>query len=156
MTSDPEFTEHDLGDAWDEHSADRPLNDTEKAVCSDYAEFHRRLALANEEEGPDNMLRVGALAVDDRWRMAVNLLYSYRGDLKLALDCFMVAMGEGRSIGLHTAADISRKHRLDDSQKQAATKCIQYFQQRLALPPMPGQRSEEGRAAMHGARQDQL
>lgn len=116
-------------------------------------EFQRRNELNEDNQ---NDLRRGALAMNQFWVRGLHLLYAYEGNKTMAFDCFMVAIGEGPNIGLEGAVSISKKYCGDDSQKATANKCIQYFQERLGIPAMPGQRSDEGRREMAEARNGQL
>lgn len=118
-------------------------------------EYARRNELISDDD-PQNELRRGAQTMNQFWLNAINILYGYRGNKAMAFDCFMVAIGEGPRIGLQSAVDISKKYCLTDDQKATATKCIQYFQKRCGIPPMPGQRDAAGCRAMAEARKGQL
>ena len=99
-------------------------------------------------------------------KRTLRLLAAYDGNRTMAIDCLCLAYGwpelipmprefnpEGKPVD---AVMIALKHGGDKKKKAAASKCVKYFQDALKIPPMPGQRSEQGRLEMSKARKAQL
>lgn len=107
-----------------------------------------------EEPNPLREFAIGRM--DDFWLRGLRILAQYAGNRSLALDCFLLAVGQGAMIGCETATDVSRKHFRNTRQKAAVTKIVVMFRTCLNIKDMPGQRSEDGRASMVRARERQL
>lgn len=71
----------------------------------------------------------------------------------LDFDCLLIAIGQGKIIGIYSATDVAKLYFVT---KAAATECIDDFQKLLKVPPGPGQRGEKGRKKMIQARNSQL
>jgi hypothetical protein len=121
-------------------------------------EFSRRVELVmDEEDAARHAVHKARLdKIEGFYFRALRLLAQYWGNREMAIDCLVLAHGQGEMIGLYTATDVAVKHFADPKKKAAVTKCIKMFQQALDLPPMPGQRSDAGRRAMELARRKQL
>lgn len=94
--------------------------------------------------------------MDDFWLRGLRLLAQYKGNRNMALDCFLLAHGQGEMVGLQTAVEVAVKHFGNAKRKAAVTKCILMFQDCLNIGNMPGQRSSTGRKQMAAARKNQL
>jgi hypothetical protein len=135
-------------------------------------EFQRRKDLeAGEETGEEstqmaNLRRFAYQRLDDHWFRGLRMLSQYPGNKLMALDCFLLAHGKGEMIEVPVSANprgkpvdavmVAIKHFADPKKKAAVTKCVKHFQDCLGLPPMPGQRGENGRKNMAVSRNEQL
>lgn len=121
------------------------------------AEFARRNDLVMDEEDAVKQLiradRLRQMQFHFRW---LRLLAQYQGNRDMAIDCLVLAHGQGDMIGMHTAVEVAVKHFADPKKKAAVTKCIKLFQDCLGVEGMPGQRTEKARKAMEAARKKQL
>lgn len=116
------------------------------------AEFVRRLEM-DEEDCVVNAFNEGALnRIDNFWLRGIRLLLK-KGARSFAFDCFLVAIGQGKTIEMFSAVEIARHWR---KTKQNATETIDDFQKAMDLPPLPGQRSADKRGKMIQQRNGQL
>lgn len=128
-------------------------------------EFYRQ-----SEPTPVNELRESALRrLDTLWFKALRMGLNYEGNQPMAWDCLALALGQGEMIQLPqsinpkckpvNAVMVAKKHLggIDPSSgKATVTKCVKRWQDSLDIPPMPGQRSEQGRKSMEESRNEQV
>lgn len=106
------------------------------------------------ESDSKNELREYALArMEEFWLRGLRMLAVQKKVRCLSFDCFLLAIGHGDMIGMQSAVEVAKKYFVT---KAAATECIDDFQKALKIDPMPGQRGNNGRAAMAEARGNQL
>lgn len=125
-------------------------------------EFYDRLSepVMDEEDAVDAAYRRGIregffTAIGIFVRM-LHLLFSYKGDMRMACACLFLAIGKGDEIGMESAVDAAVWFYKDAGRKATVTKCIKNFQDRLNLPPQGFQRDNKGRASMSVARSKQV
>lgn len=107
-------------------------------------------------EVPNQLREFAFKRMDDWWVRGLREVWQYQGDRLMALDCFLLAIGQGRMIGCETATDISRRYFGNGRHKFAVTKIVMMFRTILKIKDMPGQRDAQGRASMARAREKQL
>jgi hypothetical protein len=99
-------------------------------------EFMRRVVM-DEEDAVRNEFNEAAInRIDNFWMRGIRLLLK-KGIRSFNFDCFLVAIGQGKTIELYSAVEIARRWK---KTKQNATEAIKDFQAAMDLPPMPGQR----------------
>lgn len=91
--------------------------------------------------------------IDTFWLRGLRLIAVQKGVRCLSFDCYLLAIGHGKIIGIHSAKEVAKIYKVT---RQAATECVDDIQKALKLEAMPGQRSEEGRQNMATARKGQV
>jgi hypothetical protein len=76
-----------------------------------------------------------------------------KGSRSFSFDCFLLALGQGKIIGMLSAKEVARYWK---KTKAAASECVDDFQKILNIEEMPGQRSSIGKVNMAKARNGQL
>lgn len=118
------------------------------------AELHRRSELVKEEEDAcQSQIREERTRIQDFYHRALRHLAVQKGVRCHSFDCYLLAIGQGKMIGVYSAAEVAKLYLVT---KQASTECIDDFQKLLNVPPLPGQRCEKGRGQMAKARKKQL
>lgn len=93
------------------------------------------------------------MRIQEFYHRAFRHLAIKKGVRCLSFDCCLIAIGQGKMIGLYSATEAAKLYHVTPA---AATECIDDFQKLLKVPPGPGQRGEKGRKKMIQARNSQL
>lgn len=130
------------------------LEHGEEAAC----EFYRQqgLVIMDDEDAHKRDLRLSALETMEFFKRGFRLLVQYKGNQSLALHAFCLAHGWFDLIECESAVEVAEKLFGDPKKKAAVTKAVKLFQDSLGIPPMPGQRKQDGREQMKKARKEQL
>lgn len=120
-------------------------------------EFYELIEPITDEKELANMdLRRGAQVTLVWVNRGLRLLAQYPGNRNMALDAYLIAIGQGDMIGMHTAVEVAVKHYGDPKKKWTVGKVVQMFRDCLQITGMPGQRPENGKLNMAKARKKQL
>lgn len=128
------------------------VSDLEQAEVN--LEFYRRQEIVMDAEDAHRAERREELLKQmEFWIRCLRQLAVMKGVRCLSFDCFIIAIGHGKIIGIHSAAEAAKIYRVT---KAAATECIDDFQKRLKIPKLPDQRKEKGCKKMSEKRKGQL
>lgn len=90
----------------------------------------------------------------ERFKTGAHVLKGYRGNQRLAFDCWMLALGFTEIAGAESDVELARLHGV---MKQTVTKCKGLFQTRMGFAGvLPGQRDAGARENMRLSRLRQL
>ena len=121
--------------------------------------------LMDEDDVAGQALRRGRMeGIRESWfkiEQAMSLLRKYQrsqhtaAEMAMSRDCMILALQMYLVLGSHIKgpSDLARLHNV---KKQTVDKCLNLFIEQLKLPPLPGQRGEQARAAMTTARNEQV
>ena len=105
------------------------------------------------EEGRINLYREHAQDLfKNFFKPSLCLLKSHIGQ-SLALDCYLLAIGEFDILGVSTQVEVADIY---GCERENVRKLVKKFQMQLGIPIMPGQRGEEGKEKMRTTRKAQL
>ncbi len=126
----------------------------DQKVMEAAAEMNRQSELVmDEDDAAESQIRSERMKITEHFLRGIRHLAVQKGVRCLAFDCYLLAIGQGKMIGVYSAVEVSKIYRVT---KAAATECIDDFQKMLGVPPLPGQRGEAGRKNMATAQKAKL
>jgi len=130
-------------------------------------EYHEHdepeVEIETESESVRNDYREAAILARDFYRRWVTAIVMFKGDARFAIECGCLALGWGEIIGVNSQVELAEKWGVMGKSKkgrplskQNVAKLISHIQKFAGAPPIPSQRSTEGKNKMSEKRKGQL